>query len=237
MNEDIQAIIEDLADSDDDLLAQAGELGEAIIEAIDDSNGDFPSIIEDLADSDDDLLAQAGELGEAIIEAIDDSNDSVFPETIDLTDSGDRQVKFTVNREAVFDNTIGFYEVSSEDGSVVDPLSGQIITPGEEGYQETALANRLDFSLDTANGETTEFTTELAGGSRYASFIVVDSEIESLLDEDSSNDPKIYFGSAAANADGFDHVSRLSENSFGYEDLISADNVDFNDLVIEYDFV
>ena len=131
----------------------------------------------------------------------------------------------------------GFYEVSSEDGSVVDPLSGETIAPGEERYQEAALANRLDFSLGTANGETTEFTTELAGGSRYASFIVVDSEIEPLLDEDSSNDPQIYFGSATANADGFDRVSRLSENSFGYEDLTSASNVDFNDLVIEYDFL
>lgn len=263
-DDDVQTIIEAIAGSDSSIQTLIEDNSEAITEALDISDDDIQTLTEAITDSDINIQTLIEDNSEAIAEALsyldtgvraiteaitdsdndgnlditpDDLNDSEFSETIDLTNSGDRQIKFTVNRETVFDNTVGFYEVSSEDGSVVDPLSGETIALGEEGYQEAALANRLDFSLGTANGETTEFTTELAGGSRYASFIVVDSEIGPLLDEDSSNDPKIYFGSATANTDGLDHVSRLSENSFGYEDSSDTRDLDFNDLVIEYDFV
>ena len=74
-------------------------------------------------------------------------------ETIDLTEMGDRTVEFTVSREAAYDNTIGFYEVNG-DGSVVDPETGDAIALGEAGYQDAALANSLDFTLTTGNGET-----------------------------------------------------------------------------------
>jgi hypothetical protein len=235
LDDGIQVVAEAVADSDDEIVAS----GEALVDSVTDSDDDILASVEDIAE------ALADSINELEVSDSDgnldldsaDLNNLAFPETIDLTELSDRQVKFTISREAGFDNTVGFYEVSSEDGSVVDPLSGETIAPGEEGYQEAALANRLDFSLGTANGETTEFTTELAGGSRYASFMVIDGEIESLLDDDSSNDPTIYFGSANANADGFDHIARLSENSFGYEDLNSASNADFNDLIIEYDFL
>ena len=49
---------------------------------------------------------------------------------------------FSVSRDASFDNTVDFYEVNS-DGSVIDPVSGNIIAPGEAGYREAALANRV----------------------------------------------------------------------------------------------
>ena len=166
----------------------------------------------------------------------DDSfGDSVF-ETIDLTDSGDQTVQFTVDRDASFENEVGFYEVN-ENGSVIDPISGEEIAIGEVGYTEAALANSLDLALSTPNGQTSEFTTELSGGTQYGTFIVAEGTIEQLLDSDSTNDPAIYFGSAEANPENFDHIVSLGENTFGYEDFASGGDNDFNDMVVSYEFI
>ena len=161
--------------------------------------------------------------------------------TIDLTDSADRTVEFTVSRDAAFDNTIGFYEVNG-DGSVQDPVSGQTIAIGKEGYQDAALANSLDFTLSTGDGDST-FTTDLAGGTQYGTFIIANGGLDELLDEDSSNDPPIYFD-AAGNASGFDRIRTSGSNTFEYEDLTyGTDGVlndgtpDYNDMVVEYSFV
>ena len=163
--------------------------------------------------------------------------------TIDLTDLADKTVEFTVSRDAGFDDTIGFYEVN-EDGSVQDPISGQTIAIGEEGYQDAALANSLDFTLSTGNGETSTFTTDLAGGTQYATFLIADGGLDELLDEDSSNDPSIYFDTAEANASGFDYIRTAGSNTFEYEDLTYGTNgvfndgtPDYNDMVVEYDFI
>ena len=164
----------------------------------------------------------------------DGSGDSAL-ETIDLTDMNDQSVLFTVDRDAGFENTVGFYEVNA-DGGVVDPVSGETIAIGDEGYADAAIANSLDFSLSSPTGQTTEVTTDLSGGTQYATFIVADGTVEQLLDSDSGNDPAIYFGSASANPDNFDYVTSLGENTLGYEDSPGGDS-DFNDLVVSYEFV
>ena len=58
---------------------------------------------------------------------------------------------FDVERQAAFNNTVDFYQVSSEDGSVVDS-DGNTIAIGESGYIEAALANRVGLNLATENG-------------------------------------------------------------------------------------
>ncbi len=163
--------------------------------------------------------------------------------TINLTDSADQTVEFTVSRDAGFDNTVGFYEVN-KDGSVQDPISGQTIAIGKEGYQDAALANSLDFTLSTGDGETSTFTTDLAGGKQYGTFIIANGGLDELLDSDSSNDPPVYFDTPEANASGFDHIRTSGSNAFEYEDLTyGTDGVfndgtpDYNDMVVEYDFV
>ena len=174
----------------------------------------------------------------------DSSGDVSDFETIDLTDLADSTVEFTVSREAGFDNTVGFYEVNGSDGSVIDPTTGSTISPGEVGYQDAALANSLDFTLATGNGETSQFATELAGGKQYGTFIIADGGLDELLDGDGGNDPAIYFASAEANSSNFDHIRSAGSNTFEYEDLPNGMNdqfndgtPDFNDMIVEYDFV
>ncbi|MEM7593611.1 MAG: DUF4114 domain-containing protein, partial [Cyanobacteria bacterium P01_A01_bin.83] len=222
------------ADVDTDTDAEAETDTESTAEADTDTDTDAD------ADVDTDTDAEAETDTESTAESdtdtdADSSGDSIL-ETIDLTDLGDQTIQFTVDREAGFDNSIGFYEVN-EDGSVVDPLSGETIAIGDAGYRDAVIANSLDFTLATPDGETTELTTELSGGTQYASFIIANGTIDQLLDSDSSNDPQIYFGSASANPDNFDHIIALGDNSFGYEDIGSSGDADFNDIVVDFEFV
>ena len=182
-----------------------------------------------------DAILNAIETGDSNIDASEANPDSLL-ETIDLTDLGDQSIQFTVNRDAGFENSVGFYEVT-EDGSVVDSLSGEEIAIGEAGYEDAAIANSLDFSLSSPTGQPTVFTEDLAGGAQYATYIIADGTIDQLLDADSGNDPAIHFGAASANPENFDYVRSLGDNTFGYEDLSGGGDADFNDLTVDFEFM
>ncbi len=154
---------------------------------------------------------------------------------LDLTDINDSTVNFTVDRNAGFENTVGFYEVDSQ-GNITDSVSGNTINVGDEGYTAAAIANRSDISLTGANQTSTEFTAELAGGSIYAPFLVVDGTIEQLEDGNSSNDPVVYFPFLGANSDNTEHIRNLGDNILGFEDLSNGGDFNYSDLVVEFDF-
>lgn len=195
-------------------------------------------------------LGQAFSLGEIGTDALnlqgltaisgDNDADSLPPEEvtaplIDLSDLGDSTINFTVSQDAGFNGTVGFYAVDAE-GNILDSESGEMIAVGDEGYTAAAIANRSDISLNGVNGVSSEFTTELVGGLTYAPLIVIDGTIEQLEDDDSSNDPLVYFPFLEANSDGAEHVRSLGDNILGFEDLPNEGNLSFDDLTIEYDF-
>ena len=173
----------------------------------------------------------SGELrGQVIVE----SESEAFP-GIDLSVMIDTTINFTVDRDAVYENTVGFYEVDVE-GNIIDSESGETIALGDENYTEAAIANRVDASFNGVNGASTEFSAMFSGGSYYAPFLVVDGAIEQLEDGDSSNDPMVYFPWSDANPGSSEQIQVLAENIFGFEDLSFGGDSDFNDLVMEYDF-
>ncbi|HEY9768347.1 MAG TPA: DUF4394 domain-containing protein [Coleofasciculaceae cyanobacterium] len=155
---------------------------------------------------------------------------------IDLTGMNDSTVNFTVDRNAGFENTVGFYEVDPQ-GNVTDPVSGNTINLGDEGYTAAAIANRSDISLTGVNQASSEFTAELAGGKLYAPFLVVDGTIEQLEDGDSSNDPVVHFPFLGANSDNTEHIRSLGDNILGFEDSSNSGDLNYSDLVVKYDFV
>lgn len=170
-----------------------------------------------------------------------DAGESLFTPNVpvlDLSDLADPvNINFTVSRDAGFDSTVGFYEVNA-DGSVNDPLNpSSTLAPGEEGYLQAALDNRLGISLRTENGTQAEFTETLPGGNIYAPFIVVNGDIAQVTDADTSNDPEVYFPFIEANSDGAEHITSLGNNILGFEDLPNGGDLDFNDIVVEYEFV
>jgi Putative Ig domain/Domain of unknown function (DUF4114)/von Willebrand factor type D domain len=146
------------------------------------------------------------------------------------------QVKadFTVNREAAFNNFIGFYQVADENGGIDTNSDGIAdILIGQAGYTEAAVGGRLPgIDLTVNNQGTATYTGTFQPGSILAPFIIVDGRPDALLDSNPSNDPAVYFPFLGANTDKVDHIRLLGNNVFGFEDLPSGGDKDFNDMIV-----
>ena len=156
-------------------------------------------------------------------------------ELIDLSDVTDPvSVEVQVHREADQDNLIGFYQITDISGGIdIDGDGVADINPGDAGYKEAALTNRitgLDL-LQTENQQTTSFNGSFDGDSILAPFIIVDGTLDEALD----NTAETYFSFLGANSDGVDHIRLLGDNIFGFEDLVSGGDFDFNDVIVEID--
>ena len=146
---------------------------------------------------------------------------------IDLTgQTGMVNVDFTVYREAALDSTIGFYTTDFIDGSIRDPLTGNRLQPGDPGYQDAALANRLDIELTGENNQVTTFSAELAAGGFLGIFLVAGS--------DNPATGEVFFSHAGANNNNDDHARLLGDNILGFEDLSGLGDRDYNDMVVEF---
>ncbi|KST63570.1 cadherin domain-containing protein [Mastigocoleus testarum] len=157
-------------------------------------------------------------------------------EIIDLTDiTGQVSVNVEVHREANFDNLVGFYQITDTNGGIDINSDGVAdLNPGDSGYTEAALTNRitgLDL-LQADNQQTATFDGILEGGSILASFIVVDGTVDEAI----NNNAEVYFSFLGANTDRADHIRLLGDNSFGFEDLSGGGDNDFNDVIVRVNF-
>ena len=169
-----------------------------------------------------------------IIEAAPTLEGTVFgttlDKTIDLTglDHQGHNISFTVNREAAYDNLIGFYRVN-EKGQVLDS-QGNVVSgnPNQDSnYAQLAINNRLDMLLSTGNQQTAVFNEQLMGGVRYAPILIANGGSAS-----SPNFSNTYFAYSGANSDGVNHVRRMADNIFGFEDIRGGGDNDFNDVIV-----
>jgi predicted outer membrane repeat protein len=146
-------------------------------------------------------------------------------ELIDLRDqvTGMVPAQFGVNSDADYDNNFGFYLIDDPDGRIGD------LRPGDPGYAEAAVRQRLD----TEAG--------LPAGTLVAPFIIADGSAEEFLTENPTNqsgeDVMAYFAFTGANPDGVDHVRLLGDNTIGFEDQWNGGDRDYNDLVVQVNFV
>jgi uncharacterized repeat protein (TIGR01451 family) len=144
------------------------------------------------------------------------------------------QANFLVNREAAFNNFVGFYKITDAQGTINNPLTGIALKPGDTGYAEAAIKNRIaGIDLQAANQSTATINGVFQGGSIFAPFIVVNGSPDQLLDANKSNDPAVYFAYLGANSDGIDHIRLLGNNTFGFEDLAGGGDLDYNDIIIK----
>ena len=136
-------------------------------------------------------------------------------------------ISIDVSREADYSSYSGFYRLADSDGSVTDPISGQIIAPGQFGYKEAALSasNRISNidNLSLSSDGSGSFSASLHGGMMFAPFTEVTE----------SGHENTFFSFAAANSDGFQHFKQIAPNSFGMEDMHNGGDKDFNDLIID----
>ncbi|PZV09399.1 MAG: bifunctional metallophosphatase/5'-nucleotidase [Leptolyngbya sp.] len=163
------------------------------------------------------------------LEALAPDDDDLSELFLDLRDlTGAVATTFTVNREAAFDNFVGFYRIADRNGGIdIDDDGVADVTPGQAGYTEAALDNRAEtVALTTANLTTSVFKSTVAGGSLYAPFLIANGS------PDSFNANEVYFAFGSANADGVEHI-RITDGAIGFEDLFGGGDNDFNDIVVE----
>ncbi|MDP5016337.1 MAG: DUF4114 domain-containing protein, partial [Dolichospermum sp.] len=79
-------------------------------------------------------------------------------------------------------------------------------------------------------------TTTVNGGSIFAPMIIVNGTLSQLLDNNTNNDPQVYFSYMGVNSDGVDHIRLLGNNTFGFEDLPNGGDFDYNDIIVKMNF-
>ena len=169
-----------------------------------------------------------------------------------------------MGNDAVFDNLVGFYEVTDANGGIDTDGDGVAdLMPGDAGYARAAIANRVDnFSIRAgSSGDPTLNTTVeqfgdviLAGGRRFAPFVIAnggglgfdgfiaaeDAEGDGVFNDaaDFSEDQVVYFSFVGANPDGVAHLQSRGNNVFGFEDLPNNifSDMDFNDAIFSFSF-
>ncbi|MBZ8182526.1 DUF4114 domain-containing protein, partial [Oscillatoria salina] len=147
------------------------------------------------------------------------------------------RVDATLYREAALENFVGLYRIENTDGDVRDPLTGELVNPGDDDYLEAALANRLPaFDYTVPNQTVATSSTTLSGNELIAPFIVAGDPVAPLLDSTDDEIPEVYFPFIGANPDGADHIRLVGDNAFAFEDLPNAGDSDFNDMILNLQF-
>ena len=134
-------------------------------------------------------------------------------------------VSGSFSRSAADDSVLQWYSVSDNEGTVVDPLSGSILKPGESGYAEAA-GRRADLisdnNLELTNSMIKPFSITLESGAIYAPLIINQTSGER------------YFAFAAANPDKIGHFTGFGANGWGMEDGYGGGDRDYDDLIVRF---
>jgi 3-phytase len=162
------------------------------------------------------------------------------PELIDFRGiAGTVKADFSVYREAAFNNEVYFYQVDNPQGTIGN-LSAT--AANRANYLQAAINNLI---TDVNSGEAIKFAVSnqgkftdsalIAGGSILAPMIIVNGTLSQLLDNNTGNDPQVYFPYLGLN-NGVDHIRLLGDNTFGFEDLPGGGDADYNDVMIKFNF-
>ncbi|MEA5621269.1 DUF4114 domain-containing protein, partial [Cronbergia sp. UHCC 0137] len=137
---------------------------------------------------------------------------------------------FIVNREAAFNNFVGFYQVENMNGDI--NVNGGVLRPGDSGYIQAAVRGRANIDLRVNNQGTVSLSGSFEPNAIFAPFIIANGSPDAILDSNPNNDPPVYFAFLGANKDKVDHIRLLGNNIFGFEDLANGGDRDYNDIVV-----
>jgi hypothetical protein len=147
------------------------------------------------------------------------------------------KVKFTVDREAKYHNSVGFYQTLDAEGAI--QTSNGILKPTDDGYIEAALQNALNnvrvagLDLHTQNKQTTDISVNLEKAF-YLPILVADGTLAEAARGNKLKATYTVFG--AANPDRVEHIKLIGPNTFGFEDTFGGGDRDYNDLIIKATF-
>jgi hypothetical protein len=190
----------------------------------------------------DDVAATApgGVKGAAII-AADELPQAELPQLVDSVSldlsqlvAPIAQISFSVDRDAAYNNSIGFYRALDASGGI--ETSQGILMPTDAGYIQAALQNSLalalksGLTLGTDDGTQTNLSVDLETSSYYLPILVANG---TLADAANGSDLYAYTAFASANADKLEHIRAIGNGTFGFEDTFGGGDRDFNDLIIK----
>ena len=159
-------------------------------------------------------------------------NNTQIVDLTDLSVGETAQLQVSLSRDADYTVQAGFYLVADSQGSVVDPITGELIAPEDSDYAQTAMASenivsQLSGLSLSENGFVDNAQLYELGGSLIAPYVrIMEPGAEGL-----------YFSFALANSDQINHFAQLSANSFGVEDSFGGGDLDYNDLTLYLKFV
>ena len=156
-------------------------------------------------------------------------------ELIDLTEFSGQSIETVfpiVQSEAAYNNTVGFYRLENEQGAVLDPVTGELLNPEDEGYTQAAIRSSQEYGM-SFDRNSSDFNATVEGGYLFAPFLIADGTVSEILDNNLGNDQPVYFAYMQANSDGFDHIRLLGDNTWGFEDLAGGGDGDYNDIAIQ----
>jgi hypothetical protein len=156
----------------------------------------------------------------------------VGDELIDLAGKSQPQANFQFSSDAGYNNTVGYYVIQNREGTVIDKVSGKSLNPGDAGYAQAAISNKIDPSL---NKDNTNVDTILPDGALLAPYLIANGTTDEFLQLNVANDlgaaPVAYFSFLGANPDRADHIRFIDGDTLGFEDLPAGqDDADFNDV-------
>ncbi len=144
-----------------------------------------------------------------------------------LTASQRLQGTVALGREADFNSVVGFYRALDAQGTIVAADGVTRLRPGDLGYGAAALrAGNLVSQLGNLSVADDQITSrnfaDLTGGGFLAPYALVNGNT--------------FFAYGAANGDGISHFRSLGNNLFGLEDVSGGGDLDYDDLVIGFNF-
>jgi hypothetical protein len=144
-----------------------------------------------------------------------------------LTAAQRLQGTVALGREAEFNSVAGFYRSLDAQGTIVAADGVTRLRPGDVGYGAAALrsdnlVNQLG-NLSVADDQISSRSfADVTGGTFLAPYVVVNGNT--------------FFAYGAANSDGISHFRSLGNNLFGLEDIAGGGDLDYDDLVIGFNF-
>jgi len=164
--------------------------------------------------------------------ALQVQNDVQIVDLSDLSADERSLVKVNLSRDANYTVQAGFYSVANVQGSVFDPITGELVSPGDDTYERAAMSSENiisqlnDLSLSENGVLNDDQVHELSRGMIAPYVRILEPGLE-----------RTYFSFSEANPDKMNHFAQLSPNSFGIEDTLGGGDLDYNDLTVSLEFL
>lgn len=140
-----------------------------------------------------------------------------------------------LSRSAAYQNEMGLFFVDDAEGRIGN------LRPGDPGYAQAALAaerRQVVFAQGQTSGAVSDLN--LPAKQWIGWYLIPNATTEQFLQQNPSNRPTggivAFFSYPGANPDGLAHLNPRSANEFGWEDLTSGGDRDFDDLVFRFEF-